>query len=177
MRKTVTGIFDAYSKAEEVVQALELIGIDGTEVEVISDADADARTQGILSSAEKGHKEGVGEKIAHFFRSSNNAGKHDAGKHESTDYAKEQEYNSGRTIVIVRTSDERGADRAADILRSHGAVDGSPTEEWENEKTEPNTPKPLDEPLSGMGTPNVTTGSDATDLEARGKVLRVRNSE
>ncbi|MGH9684889.1 MAG: hypothetical protein ACRD4S_14910 [Candidatus Acidiferrales bacterium] len=177
MRKTVIGIFDVYSKAEEVVQELELIGIDGAEVEVISDADADVRTRGIVSSADEGRKEGVGEKIAHFFHSSNNAGKHHAGKNETTDYAKEQEYNSGRTIVIVRTSNERGADRAADILRSHGAEDGGPTQEWENEVPESNTLKPLDAPLSGMGTPDATTGSDATDLEARGKVLRVPGSK
>ena len=48
MNRTATGLFGTYAEAGEVVRALELLGISGEQVEVVSDAAFDARAAGIV---------------------------------------------------------------------------------------------------------------------------------
>jgi hypothetical protein len=48
MNRTAAGVFDTYAAAGKVVQELELLGISGEQVEVVSDAAHDARGEGVV---------------------------------------------------------------------------------------------------------------------------------
>jgi hypothetical protein len=48
MNRTAAGVFDTYSAAGNVVRELELLGISGEQVEVVSDAAHDVRGAGVL---------------------------------------------------------------------------------------------------------------------------------
>lgn len=103
MKKVMVSDFDTYAQASEVVRNLALEGINGTEVELVSDADHDIR--GVVNAGcASGH--GPGERIAkgigHFFRSLGTSG-----------------VQEGRATVIVRTSDQN-AEHVAEMLRQRG---------------------------------------------------------
>src|SRR5215469_1962960 len=51
MNRTAAGVFDTYAAAGKVVQELELLGISGEQVEVVSDAAHDVRGQGVVPEA------------------------------------------------------------------------------------------------------------------------------
>jgi len=48
MNRTAAGVFDTYAAAGKVVQELELLGISGGQVEVVSDAAHDVRGEGVV---------------------------------------------------------------------------------------------------------------------------------
>lgn len=48
MNRTATGVFGTYAEAGNVVRELELLGISGEQVEVVSDAAFDVRAAGIV---------------------------------------------------------------------------------------------------------------------------------
>lgn len=48
MNRTAAGVFDTYAAAGKVVQELELLGISGEQVEVVSDAAHDVRGEGVV---------------------------------------------------------------------------------------------------------------------------------
>lgn len=48
MNRTAAGVFDTYAAAGKVVQELELLGISGEQVEVVSDAAHDVRGAGVV---------------------------------------------------------------------------------------------------------------------------------
>jgi hypothetical protein len=119
MRKTVVGFVSSYRKAKDIVLDLEHMGIVGTEVEVVSRAENEVQNIGAAPTAVRPSKKSMGEKIAHLFR-----------PHASHDQA----------MIIVRTADERSADRAGEVLRLHHAKgvthQPGPTFVWENEQPE-----------------------------------------
>ncbi len=128
MQYMVVGIFETYGDAEAAVQDLELAGIVGEQVEVISDIDEDARTADTPGEPSTKPHETARARIARLF------GK--GGPLENTEvrdipgeqpnYIGEQEFyanhlEQGGAVMIVRTSTEQSASRAAAILRDHGA--------------------------------------------------------
>lgn len=103
MGKTIVSDFDTYAQASEVVRDLELEGITGTEVEVVSDADHDIRG---VANAKYSARYGAGRRIvngmSHFL--------HSLGANE---------VQKGRAMVIVRASD-RNAERVSELLLERG---------------------------------------------------------
>lgn len=110
MQYVVVGMFRNYGAAEAAVRDLEFAGIVGEQVEVISDVDHDWRTANIPGEPSTEHHQH--EVVA------------DSG--EQPNYIGAQEYyanhvRQGGAVVIVRTSAEPSANRAAAILHQHGA--------------------------------------------------------
>ena len=128
MKYVIVGMFGAYSDAEAAVRDLELAGIMGEQVEMISDLDEDARTANTPGEpATKVHEAHRG-RLARLFGTGGELAKRevraDAG--EQPDYIGEQEFyashlKQGGVVLIVRPTGEPSADRAAAILREHGA--------------------------------------------------------
>jgi hypothetical protein len=160
MKIEVTGAFSTYAKAQEAVRELEFAGITGEEVEVITDAEHDARDPKSNSSDPLS---------ADSKKKSSPEFSPDAGGLTKQPYP-------GRTIVMVRSSNARSVDRIAGLLRRHGAENvshsGEPSAKMQQDKPETTPPRALGATASGLGTPGVTTGADDTDLEARGKEFR-----
>jgi hypothetical protein len=155
MKIEITGAFSTYAKAQEAVRELEFAGITGEEVEVISDAEHDARDPKSNSADSK-------KKSSPEFSP-------DAGGWTKQPYP-------GRSIVMVRSSDARSVDRIAELLRQYGAENvsnsGDPAAKMQQDKPETTPPRAMGATVSGLGRPGVTTGADDTDLEARGKEFR-----
>ena len=51
MNRTATGVFETYAEAGRVVRELELLGISGEQVEVVSDAASDVRGAGVMPAS------------------------------------------------------------------------------------------------------------------------------
>jgi hypothetical protein len=124
----VVGIFRTYADAEAAVRDLELAGIDGEQVQVISDIDEDVRTANTASEPSTKYREPHRSGLARLFGAGGNPEepevRGDAG--EQPNYIGEQEYyanhiKQGGAVLIVRVSTEKIAERAAEILRDHGA--------------------------------------------------------
>jgi hypothetical protein len=160
MKMEITAAFSTYAKAQEAVRELEFTGITGEEVEVITDAEHDARDPKSNSSDSKS----VGSK-----KKSSPEFSPDAGGLTKRPYP-------GRTILIVHSSDARSVDRIAGLLRQHDAENvshsGEPSAKMRQDIPETTPPRAVGATSSGLGTPGVTTGADDTDLEARGKEFR-----
>jgi hypothetical protein len=128
MRKTVVGFFDSYGKALDVVLDLEHIGIVGTEVEVVTRVEDDVRDISAHPAAVRPSKERIWENIAQLFL---------------------PKVSQGQAMIIVRTADERAADRASEILRLHHSkgVTQRPgaTFVWEDERPEFRAVKELEQ--------------------------------
>jgi hypothetical protein len=154
MQKAITAMFERYADAEAAVVELELIGVTGGQVEVISDVDEDMRT----ASAKNGPPK-------NYVRDTSG---------EQPEYIGEQEYyathvRQGQTVLIVRVDQENIATQASEILKNHGAqISGRYS----------NAPKPLtgDESSSastpGIGANRATQGGSDRDLEARGQQFK-----
>jgi hypothetical protein len=128
MQFAVVGILDTYAEAEEAVQDLELAGIVGEQVEVISDIDEDVRTADTPGEPSTKSHEAHPSWLARLF------GKGGALEQpevrdlsgEQPNYIGEQEYyathvKQGGAVMIVRADSEPVANRAAAILHQHGA--------------------------------------------------------
>jgi hypothetical protein len=103
MEKAIVSDFDTYGQASEIVRNLGLEGINGTEVELVSDADHDFR--GFVNAkyaSRRGPRRRILKEIGHFFHSLGTSDVH-----------------GGRTTVIVRTFD-RNAERVSEMLRQRG---------------------------------------------------------
>jgi hypothetical protein len=128
MQYMVVGIFGTYGEAEAAVQDLELAGIVGEQVEVISDIDEDARTADTRGEPSTKPHETTRTRIARLF---GKGGPLENGEvrdisGEQPNYIGEQEFyanhlEQGGAVMIVRTATEQSASRAAAILRDHGA--------------------------------------------------------
>jgi hypothetical protein len=128
MQYMIVGILDSYGEAEATVQDLEVAGITGSQVEVISDPDEDARTantpgEPATKSGEAGHSW-----IARLFGAGGALEKRQVRDESGTlpDYIDEQEFYASRVkqggaVIIVRVRAEQAANRGAVILREHGA--------------------------------------------------------
>ena len=128
MQYVIVGILASYGDAEDAVQDLELAGIVGEQVEVISDIDEDARTANTPGEPSTKRPEPHHNWIARLFGADGPLEKSEARdlSGEQPNYIGEQEFyanhiKQGGAVMIVRTSTEQAADRAAAILHDHGA--------------------------------------------------------
>ena len=178
MRKTVVGVVATYGDAERIVRELELEGIVGHQVEVISGVDEEV-TGTAYDTDDEAHKpkERIGERIANFFRShrgSNEQKVHDYYVEDPEFYA--SQIREGRAMIIVRVPDEAEVNRAAELLRANGTWDLNGKEGVEileqNDRPELTPPRKAGAKESTMGDPAVTTGGTRADLEGRGQTLR-----
>lgn len=128
MQYQVVGLFENYGDAEAAVRDLELAGISGEQVEVISDIDTDVRTANTAGEPSTKTREPHQSKLARLFGSGgstrNTEVSADAG--EQPDFIGEQVFyanhiKKGGTVLVVRTRTEPPASRAAEILHSNGA--------------------------------------------------------
>jgi hypothetical protein len=128
MQYVIVGIVKNYGEAEAAVEDLELAGIVGEQVEVITDIDEDARTANTPGEAstklEKPHRNW----IERLFGAGGPLEKKEALdiSGEQPNYIGDQEFyanhiKQGGAVIIVRTTAEQPADRAVAILRDHGA--------------------------------------------------------
>jgi hypothetical protein len=128
MQFVIVGILDSYAEAEAAVQDLEIAGIAGRQVEVISNIDEDERTANTPGEpATKPSETGQGW-FARLFGRSGALEKREVRDDSGTapEYIDEQEYyashvKQGGVVIVVRVHAEQAADRGAAILREHGA--------------------------------------------------------
>lgn len=128
MQFMVVGIFGTYGEAEAAVRDLDLAGIVGEQVEVIGDLDQDARTANTPGEPSTKPHETHHSRLARLFGAGGPLEKPEvtALSGEQPNYIGEQEFyashlKQGGAMLIVRTSSEQPATRAAAILRDHGA--------------------------------------------------------
>jgi hypothetical protein len=128
MQYAIVGILDSYADAVAAVTDLELAGILGEQVEVISDIDEDVRTANTPGEASTTPHEPHRNWIERLFGAGGPLEKSEVRdlSGEQSNYIGEQEFyathlKQGGAVIIVRTSAEQPADRAAAILRDHGA--------------------------------------------------------
>jgi len=128
MKYMVIGFFDRYGDAEAAVSDLELAGIVGGQVEVISDIDEDVRTADTPNERSTKPHDHHTSRVAKLFGAGgpleNREVRDTSG--EQPDYIGEQEFyathvKQGGVVMIVRTPTEEIANRGAAILRDHGA--------------------------------------------------------
>jgi hypothetical protein len=107
---------------------LELAGIVGEQVEVISDIDQDARTTGTPGEPSAKSHDPHHSRIARLFGAGGPLEKPEVRDlpGEQPNYIGEQEFyanhlKQGGAVLIVRTAAEPPAGRAAAILHDHGA--------------------------------------------------------
>jgi hypothetical protein len=128
MQYTVVGIFGTYAEAAAAVRDLELAGIVGEQVEVISDIDQDARTANTPGEPSTEPHQSHHSRIARIFGAGGPQEKRAVRDlpGEQPDYIGEQEFyashvKQGGAVMVVRTSAEQPASRAAAIMHDHGA--------------------------------------------------------
>ena len=128
MQYMVVGIFESYADTEAAVHDLELAGIVGEQVEVISDLAQDARTANTPGEPSTRPHESLHSRLAHLFGAGGPVEKPEvtALSGEQPNYIGDQEFyanhiKQGGAVIIVRTTAEQPADRAVAILRDHGA--------------------------------------------------------
>jgi hypothetical protein len=128
MRYVIVGIFETYGAAEAAVTDLELAGIVGEQVEMISDTDEDTRTANTPGEPPTKFREPSHSRIARLFGAGGSLESHDVRdiSGDQPDYIGEQEFyanhvKQGGAVMIVRPSSEQSANRAAEILRARGA--------------------------------------------------------
>jgi hypothetical protein len=128
MQYEVVGIFRTYSAAEAAVRDLEVAGIDGEQVQMISDLDKDVRTVNTANEPSTQYRKPHPGGLARLFGGGGNSEepevRGDSG--EQPNYIGEQKYyanhiKQGGAVLIVRASTEKTATGAAGILRDHGA--------------------------------------------------------
>jgi|ERR1700678_105573 hypothetical protein len=128
MEYVIVGILKGYGEAEAAVQDLELAGIEGEQVEVISDIDEDARTANTPGEPSTKPEESHHNWIARLFGAGGALERPEVRdlSGEQPNYIGDQEFYSthikqGGAVIIVRTPAEPAANRAAAILHDHGA--------------------------------------------------------
>lgn len=123
MQYAVIGLFMRYGDAEAAVRDLETMGIEGEQVEVITDMDQDARTANTPGEASTKPPTRHGW-LGRVLGASGADVRDESG--EQPNYIGEQEFyathvRKGGAVMIVRTSAPESASRAAAVLRDHGA--------------------------------------------------------
>jgi hypothetical protein len=128
MQYVVVGIFGSYGDAGAAVRDLELAGIVGEQVEVISDLSQDARTANTPGEPSTKPREPHHSRLARLFGAGGPLEKPEvtALSGEQPNYIGEQEFyashlKQGGALLIVRTSADAPARCAAGILHEHGA--------------------------------------------------------
>jgi hypothetical protein len=120
----VIGLFTRYGDAEAAVQDLEQVGIEGEQVEVITDMDQDARTANTPGEPSTSPPAPHPGWLRRILGASGPDVRDESG--EQPNYIGEQEFyathvKQGGAVMIVRTSEEESANRAAAILHDHRA--------------------------------------------------------
>lgn len=161
MSKSVVGLFGTYGEAADVVRDLELAGIVGEQVEMVSAAEEE------VPFADDEEKK----------RSATRKGKRAAHDY----YVEDPEFfageaRGGRAAVIVRPVNSQVAETAVALFRSHGAESprgGSSGPAVQNEEERPETrgSRSVAQKTPGIGSNAATTGGAPDDLEARGQQL------
>ncbi|HXU22108.1 MAG TPA: hypothetical protein VN788_16110 [Verrucomicrobiae bacterium] len=158
MSKTVMGFFDTYGEAADVVRDLELAGIVGEQVELVSAAEEE------VPFAEGSKKSSSAKRKA-------KAAAHDYYAEDPEFFAGES--RGGRAAVIVRPVNSQVAETAAALFRSHGAESprGGSGPDVQNEDARPETSgsRSSAQKTPGIGANAATTGGAPHDLEARGQ--------
>jgi hypothetical protein len=128
MQYVIVAIFGTYGEAEAAVTDLELAGIVGEQVEVISDIGDDTRTANTPGEPSTEFQEPHHGRFARLFGAGGPLEKHEVRDMpgEQSDYIGEQEFyanhvRQGGVVMIVRPPGEQSANRAAAILHDHGA--------------------------------------------------------
>src|SRR5579862_8551305 len=128
MQYVIVAILKSYGDAEAAVEDLEVAGIVGGQVEVISDIDDDARTANTPGESSTETGEPHRNWIERLFGAAGALEKREVRdlSGEQPNYIGEQEFyanhiKEGGAVIIVRVSTQQIADRAAAILRDHGA--------------------------------------------------------
>jgi hypothetical protein len=124
MHTTVIGLFDTYGQAEAAVRDLEIAGIVGEEVEVISDTDRDARAEALGVKP----RESFRDRIARVFGGSAKPAADEVydTPGDMPNYIGEQEFyathvrNEG-AVMIVRVANNNLARLAEAILNKNGS--------------------------------------------------------
>jgi hypothetical protein len=124
----VVGLFGSYGDAEAAVRDLEMAGIVGEQVEVITDIDQDVRTANTPGEPSTRNPEPHHGKLARLFGSGGSAkdGDVSADAGEQPDFIGDQVFyanhiRQGGVVLVVRTRTEPSATGAAEILHNHGA--------------------------------------------------------
>lgn len=161
MSKSVVGFFDTYGEAADVVRDLELAGIVGEQVELVSAAEEE------VPFADDKEKFGSGTR-------KRKGAAHDYYVEDPEFFAGES--RGGRAAVIVRPVNSQVAETAAALFRSHGAQSprGGSGPEVENEEARPKTSGSRTEAQEtpGIGANGTTTGGARHDREARSQQRR-----
>jgi hypothetical protein len=124
MHTALIGLFDAYEQAEAAVRDLEIAGIVGEEVEVISDVDRDARAEALGVRSRDSLRQRISHALRGFHKASEREVHDDPG--EMPNYIGEQEFYATHVrkegaIVVVRVPSNNLAVVAEAILNKHGA--------------------------------------------------------
>jgi len=124
MRTVLIGLFDLYAQAEDAVEELELAGIVGEEVEVVSDVDRDFRAEELGFQPHDGVRERLARAL-HGLRMLGASEVHDDSG-EMPNYIGEQEFYATHVkkegaILVVRPPSQILTARAEAILNEHGS--------------------------------------------------------
>ncbi len=154
MQKSITAMFESYRDAEAAVLDLELAGITGEQVEMISDPDEDVT----LARPKDGPPKD-------FVRDTQG---------DMPKYIGEQEYyathvKQGQAVLIIHAPEESVAARASEILRDHGAQIAG---RYEEDATPTAKDSKSAAAVAGIGTNSATTAGNSRDLEARGQQFK-----
>jgi hypothetical protein len=155
MQENVVGVFESYRSAAAAVRDLELVGIVGEQVELISDADEDVRT---IRPKDDPAAEVVRDVPG-----------------QMPDYIGEQEFyathvRQGRAVLVVRPSNHEAAEQASTIIRDHGAEILGSHRPGEQPGSEASRSKAAT--ASGADSNTAPAGGDSRDLDARGQEFR-----
>lgn len=116
MAKTVVGLFNSITEAQNVKYELANKGYAAQDITVVAnDAPGQVKTAGSAQDTAGSAETGIGEKISNFFRSLT------GGDLDDERYYAD-EMKGGGALLAVTVPDER-ADQVADILDSYGAED------------------------------------------------------
>ncbi|MGD0404043.1 MAG: hypothetical protein ABSB66_12700 [Candidatus Acidiferrales bacterium] len=128
MQYAIVAILNTYAEAEAAVRDLELAGIRGEQVEVITDIAADARTANTPGEPSTKQQEPPHNWLARLFGPGGPFEKREASdlSGDQPNYIGDQQFyanhlKEGGAVIMVRTKEEQPANRAAAILRDHGA--------------------------------------------------------
>ena len=126
MEYVVVGILSGYREGEEAIQDLELAGITGGQVQLITDTDDDARTIDTPSEKSTDPPTTNPNWLARLFGQGGALEPVRADSGGQPNYIGDQEFyanhiKGGGAVIIVRTKAEQPANRAVAILQDHGA--------------------------------------------------------